>query len=115
MITAADREGGDLGAALGAGLAILVSGALVGLRDVLSNTSVALILVFIIVAAATVGGRRAGLLTAVAAGVAFDFFQTRSYNRLTVSSADDITWAWTPQSSSTTSSIRSAGARSCSW
>jgi hypothetical protein len=90
MLSAADREGGDLGAALGAGTAIVVAGALVGLRSVLSNTSVALILVLVIVGAATIGGRRAGVCTALAAGVAFDFFHTEPYNHLTISSADDV-------------------------
>jgi Domain of unknown function (DUF4118) len=90
MVPEVDREGGDLGAALGAATAILVAGALVGLRHVLSNTSVALILVLVIVGAATIGGRKAGVFTAIAAGIAFDFFHTQPYNRLTINSADDV-------------------------
>lgn len=90
MLTPAEREGGEIGAALGAGTAILVAGALVGLRSVLSNTSVALILVLVIVGAATIGGRKAGVFTAVAAAIAFDFFHTEPYNRLTIDSADDV-------------------------
>lgn len=80
----------DIGMAVGACTAILVAGALVSLRSVMSNSSVALVLVLVVVAAASIGGRRAGMVTALAAGVAFDFFHTEPFNRLTINSADDV-------------------------
>lgn len=80
----------DFGAPVGAASAILVAGGLVGARSFLDNTSVALVLVLVIVGAASVGGRGAGLVTALAAGVAFDFFHTEPYARLTIDSAHDV-------------------------
>lgn len=85
-----EGEWKDLGTAVGAMVAILVAAGLVGTRSIVSNTSVALILVLVIVAAASIGGRRAGVVTAVAAGVAFDFFHTEPHNRLVIDSAEDI-------------------------
>jgi K+-sensing histidine kinase KdpD len=85
-----DTQSKQMGAAAGAIAAILVAGGLVGLRSVLDNTSVALVLVLVIVAAAAIGGRRAGVVTAVMAGLAFDFFHTEPYGRLTIDSAQDV-------------------------
>jgi K+-sensing histidine kinase KdpD len=80
----------DFGAPVGAASAIVIAGGLVGVRSLLDNTSIALVLVLVIVFAASVGGRPAGFLTALAAGVAFDFFHTEPYGRLAVDSAHDV-------------------------
>lgn len=85
-----EREWQDLGVAVGAVAAILVAGLLVGVRSLLDNTSVALVLVLVVVGAAAVGGRRAGMITAIAADIAFDFFHTEPYGRLAINSAQDI-------------------------
>jgi hypothetical protein len=63
---------------------------LVPLRDTLSNTDVALILVVIVVAVAANGHRPAGALAAVSAAAWFDFFFTRPYQRFTITKSDDI-------------------------
>jgi hypothetical protein len=68
----------------------VVSVALVPLRDSFANTNAALILVLVIVAVATTGKRVAGVLAAVSAGVWFDFFLTRPYERLTIANQADL-------------------------
>jgi hypothetical protein len=79
----------DFGAPVGATVAILIAGGLVGLRPLVDGTSAALVLVLVIVGAAAVGGQRAALATALAAAVAFDFFHTEPYGRLSIDSAND--------------------------
>ena len=76
-----------LGAAI---LPVAVSALLGTLRGPLANTSAALILVLVVVAAASTGYRSAGLLAAVAAGVAFDFFLTAPYLALAITDPADI-------------------------
>lgn len=76
----------------GAAAAIGIAGLLVPTRDVIGNTNVALVLVVVIVAAATLGGRLAGAMTAGAACLSFNFFHTQPLHTLRVHSADDI---WT--------------------
>jgi K+-sensing histidine kinase KdpD len=76
----------------GAAAAIGIAGLLVPTRDVIGNTNVALVLVVVIVAAATLGGRLAGAMTAGAACLSFNFFHTQPLYTLRVHSADDI---WT--------------------
>jgi hypothetical protein len=69
---------------------LLVSLALLPLRDDIPNTDVALILVVVVVAVAASGRRAAGILAAVSAGIWFDFFFTEPYQRLTITDAADI-------------------------
>jgi K+-sensing histidine kinase KdpD len=76
----------------GAVAAIGVGGLLVPARDVIGNTNVALVLVVVIVATATFGGRLAGAMTAGAACLSFNFFHSQPLYTLRVRSADDI---WT--------------------
>jgi hypothetical protein len=63
---------------------------LVPLRDRLVNTQLALILVLVVVAVAASGNRAAGLLAAIGAGVWFDFFFTRPFQRFTIADHSDI-------------------------
>jgi len=80
-------------AGLGAGTAIAVAGLLVSIRDWLGPSNVALVLVIVIVGAATVGGRVAGVTTSIAAALAFDYFQTEPYYNLRISDREDIVTA----------------------
>lgn len=79
---------------LAVGLAVLVpfvvSAMLVPVRDRIENTDVALLLVVVVVAVAALGNRPAGYLTALSAGVWFDFFFTEPYQRLTIGDGSDV-------------------------
>ncbi len=69
----------------------MVTGAiLAGLRDEVPAATSVLILVLWVVAAAATGDRVAGLLAAVSAGAAFDFFLTQPYQRFTIEDPEDI-------------------------
>jgi hypothetical protein len=69
---------------------IAVAAGLVGLRDAMLSTNVALVLVAVVVAIAVGGGRGAGAAAAVSAALSFDFFHTRPYLQLRIASRDDI-------------------------
>jgi hypothetical protein len=69
---------------------IVVAVLLVPLRDEIDNANLALILVLVVVVAASLGGRRAGALAALTSTLAFDFFLTRPFLSARVESADDI-------------------------
>jgi hypothetical protein len=56
----------------------------------LANTSAALILVLVIVAAASTGYRSAGIISAISAGLWFDFFLTTPYLTFSVTNAADV-------------------------
>jgi K+-sensing histidine kinase KdpD len=79
--------------AIGAVVAIAVAGLLVPLRSTIDNTNVALILVLVVVAAATFGGRTAGAVTSIVSALAFNYFQTEPYYTLRISDRDDIVTA----------------------
>jgi len=85
-----ERESSWIVAALGVGAAIAVAGLLVSIRDWLGASNVALVLVIVIVAAATFGGRLAGVLTAIAAALAFDYFHTEPYYDLRIEDRENI-------------------------
>jgi two-component system sensor histidine kinase KdpD len=85
-----ERDSSLLIAAVGAGAAIAVAGLLVSIRDWLGASNVALVLAVVIVAAATFGGRLAGVLTSIAAAFAFDFFHTDPLYNLRISDREDI-------------------------
>ncbi len=69
---------------------LAVSGVLFPLRDDLANSSAALVLVLIVVGASATANRLAGVLAALSSAVGFDFFLTRPYLDLHITSADDI-------------------------
>lgn len=69
---------------------VLVAGLLVGARDVIGNTNVALILVLFVVAAAVFGGRAAGMTAAVIAALSFNFFHTQPYLTLRIKEGEDV-------------------------
>ena len=69
---------------------LLVCAVLASFRDDLTAASAVLVLVLVVVAAASTGLRRAGFVAAVSAGVGFDFFLTKPYERLVISDANDV-------------------------
>ncbi|WP_204288278.1 DUF4118 domain-containing protein [Microbispora amethystogenes] len=69
---------------------LAITGVLVPFRDSVPNTSVALILVVIVVAVAALGNRLAGALAAIWAAVWFNFFFTRPYQRFTITRPADV-------------------------
>lgn len=79
-----------IGVALGGLGPIIVAGLLVGVRGSIQNANVALLLVIVVVLAATLGGRPAGVGAALASALSFDFFHTQPYLRLNIASADDV-------------------------
>jgi K+-sensing histidine kinase KdpD len=83
-------EGSVVVAAVGAIVIIVVAALLVGVRDWLGNTNVALLLVGLVVVAAAVAGRLAGVVTALAAAVSFNFFHTQPYRTLRIDDREDI-------------------------
>lgn len=77
-------------AALGAIVVVVVAAFLVPARDWLGNTNVALVLVGLVVVAAAVAGRLAGILTALAAAISFNFFHTEPYRTLRIDDREDF-------------------------
>ncbi|HKY75878.1 MAG TPA: DUF4118 domain-containing protein [Acidimicrobiia bacterium] len=80
----------NVGVVLGGLAPVTVGAALVGVRGHIQNANIALILVVVVVVAAAIGGRAAGACAAVVSALAFTFFHTQPYLRLTIASADDV-------------------------
>lgn len=73
---------------------IALAGLLTTVRDSLLSANVALVLMVVVVIAAAIaaaiGGRAAGAVSAGIATLSFDFFYTKPYNSLRMSSWDDV-------------------------
>jgi K+-sensing histidine kinase KdpD len=69
---------------------LVAAAAMVPLRDHLPNTDLALIMVVAVALAVLPGSRAAALVAGVSAGVWFDFFLTRPYERFTIQRSTDI-------------------------
>jgi Domain of unknown function (DUF4118) len=67
-----------------------LAAALVPFRESFPGTDAALVMVVIVVAVAAVGDRFAGILAAISAGIWFDFFLTKPYERFAISHRPDI-------------------------
>jgi Domain of unknown function (DUF4118) len=67
-----------------------VSAILIPARRSLADTAAALILVAVIAGVAILGTRVAGILASVSAGIWFDFFLTRPYERFAISHRSDL-------------------------
>lgn len=67
-----------------------VAVALVPLRTHVLNTNLALVLVVVVLGAAVVGGRTAGVTSALSAALSYDFFLTVPYGSFTMERGDDI-------------------------
>lgn len=59
-------------------------------RDSFANTNAALVLVLLVVAAASTGIRPAGIVAALAAAAGFDYFLTEPYNTLNIADRADL-------------------------
>ena len=84
------EEGRGIDIALGGLAPILVAAALVAVRGHVDNTNVALVLSLVVVASGALGGRAAGMVSALTAAASFDFFHTRPYLSLLIHDADDV-------------------------
>jgi K+-sensing histidine kinase KdpD len=69
---------------------VVVSAALIPLRDSIRTSNVSLVLVLVVVAAAVMGGRATGAVAAVVSAASFDFFFTRPYYSFTINNRDDV-------------------------
>lgn len=69
---------------------IVVAGLLARVRGSIDPPNVALVLMVVVVAGAVVGGRAAGAVGAITAAMSFDFFHTKPYYSLVISSRADI-------------------------
>jgi K+-sensing histidine kinase KdpD len=79
-----------IGIALGVPAAIAVGAVLALFRSLFDATNAALVLMIVVVAVAAIGGRAAGIVTALAAVASFDFFHTKPYLSLAIDSRDDV-------------------------
>ncbi len=84
------RAGLTIGVMVGVPAAVAVGAFLTLFRSVFDATNAALVLVIVVVAVAALGGRAAGMVTALAAVASFDFFHTKPYLSLAIDSRDDI-------------------------
>ena len=85
------EDGSDfVGLAVGVFGSILVSVALLPLRDHVDNDVMALALVVPVLLAAVLGGRWPGACSALVAAICFDFFFTLPYQSLRIASSNDI-------------------------
>src|SRR5262249_37443823 len=86
-----DREpDGLFSAALFSLLAVLLAGAMVGVRDDVDNANVALVLMTMVVVSAIAGGRLPGVAVSVVAALSFNFFHTEPYESLRIRSGNDV-------------------------
>lgn len=69
---------------------LLACAALSAFRDRITAASAVLVLVLVVVGAASTGVRAAGIVAAFSAGVWFDFFLTEPYEHLTINDPNDI-------------------------
>ena len=69
---------------------LAVSGVLLVFRDQLFTPNAALVLVLAVLAAAVIGGRWGGALSALVAALCFDFFFTRPYYSFTINRRHDV-------------------------
>src|SRR6478609_3991347 len=76
--------------AASAAVPLIACGILALVRDSVANTNAALVLVLLVVAAASTGVRLAGIVAALASAVGFDYFLTEPYNTLNIADRADL-------------------------
>jgi hypothetical protein len=81
---------GMIEVALGGLAPVFVAAALVAVRGHVGNTNVALALSLVVVVSGALGGRTAGMVSALTAAASFDFFHTRPYLSLLIHDADEV-------------------------
>jgi K+-sensing histidine kinase KdpD len=69
---------------------VVVCAVSAALRNVVSITSAALVLVLCVVVAGTSGQRVAAFIAAAAGGISFDYFLTQPYHELAIADPDDV-------------------------
>jgi hypothetical protein len=79
-----------IGIAVGVPAAIAVGSFLALFRSIFDTANAALVLMIVVVAVAAIGGRAAGIVTALAAVASLDFFHTKPYLSLAIDSRDDV-------------------------
>ena len=84
-----EEPAGRIALAIGPAVALAAAGLLERVRDSFGVANVALVLSCVVVLAA-LAGRSAGLATAVTAALAYNFFHTRPYYSLRISSGRDV-------------------------
>jgi Domain of unknown function (DUF4118) len=76
--------------ALGGLLPIAIAAAMVGVRGEMDTTNVALVLVLVVVGTAAFSGRGPAALSALVTAISYEFFFTKPFESLRISSADDV-------------------------
>ena len=71
-------------------LPLLVCAVLAGFRESVTAATDVLVLVVVVVAASATGDRVAGIVAALSSALWFDFFLTKPYNSVSITSGDDI-------------------------
>ena len=89
-LVASGRRRRALVLSLSVGVPVVVCALSGSMRDRVSTTSAALVLVLCVVVAGTSGQRIAALLAAVSGGISFDFFLTQPYHSLVISDPNDV-------------------------
>ncbi len=69
---------------------VAIVAALIPLREHASTANLALGLVLVVLGAAVIGGRLAGVVAGIATALAFDFFLTVPYQSLSISNGEDV-------------------------
>ncbi len=85
-----ERRPATLLVAVGGLLPLVVCLLLSSLRDVMANTNAALVLVLVVVGAASLGSRATGWVSAAVSAAGFDILLTQPYGELTIHSAADV-------------------------
>ena len=85
-----DRRGLLIGVAVGLPSTVAIGATMATARSFFDTTNAALVLIIVVVAVAALGGRTAGVVTALAAVLSFDFFHTRPYLSLAIDSREDV-------------------------
>ncbi len=88
--TISQAGGGTIGMVIGVPAAVTVGAVLTSLRWAFNSVNAALVFMILVVAVAAIGGRAAGVITAVASTMSFDFFHTQPYLSMTIDSREDI-------------------------
>src|SRR3954471_21619890 len=85
-----DRTRSLAGGAVGSLASLTAAMVLVGFRGHIAPANVALVLVLFVLLGGVIGGRQAGVLSALVAAASFYFFHTRPYGSLKIADSSDL-------------------------